>query len=77
MAKGKGKDKGKGKVEGKSVDRSWIEAELEDSFDEELEMEIDDERIARELRQITDLKHKLGTSTGAPISTSCSACRRS
>ena len=38
--------------------QSWIDAELEDSFDEELEMEIDDERIARELRQITDLKRE-------------------
>ncbi len=37
---------------------SWVEAELQDSFDEELEMEIDDERIARELRQITEQKHK-------------------
>ncbi len=41
-----------------SREQSWIEAELEDSFDEELEMEIDDERIARELRAITDFKHK-------------------
>jgi polyphosphate kinase len=32
--------------------RSWVEAELEDSFDEELELEIDDERIAAELRGI-------------------------
>ncbi len=39
-------------------DKSWIEAELEDSFDEELEMEIDDERIARELKSITDHRHK-------------------
>jgi len=39
-------------------EKSWVEAELEDSFDEELEMEIDDERIARELRSITDHKHK-------------------
>ena len=39
-------------------EKTWVEAELEDSFDEELEMEIDDERIARELRTITDLKHK-------------------
>ena len=39
-------------------EQSWVEAELEDSFDEELEMEIDDERIARELRQITGLRHK-------------------
>ncbi len=38
--------------------KSWIEAELEDSFDEELEMEIDDLRIAEELRQITDLRHE-------------------
>ena len=26
--------------------KSWVEAELEDSFDEELEMEIDDVRVA-------------------------------
>ncbi len=39
-------------------EQSWIEAELEDSFDEELEMEIDDARISRELRSITDLRHK-------------------
>jgi len=38
--------------------KSWVEAELEDSFDEELEMEIDDERVVAELRQISDLKHK-------------------
>lgn len=38
---------------------SWIDAELEDSFDEELEMEIDDERFAEKLRGITDLKRKL------------------
>jgi len=39
-------------------EQSWVDAELEDSFDEELEMEIDDERIAQELRSITDLKHR-------------------
>ena len=38
-------------------EQTWVEAELEDSFDEELEMEIDDERISRELRQICDHKH--------------------
>ncbi len=38
--------------------KTWVEAELEDSFDEELEMEIDDERISRELKTITDLRHK-------------------
>ena len=37
---------------------SWVDAELQDSFDEELEMEIDDERISRELHTITNLKHK-------------------
>ena len=37
--------------------KSWVEAELEDSFDEELEMEIDDLRVAEELRGITDLRH--------------------
>lgn len=42
---------------GEPKDRSWVEQELQDSFDEELEMEIDDERIARELGQITDLRH--------------------
>lgn len=41
-----------------TTERSWVELELEDSFDEELEMEIDDERIARELQDITDFKHK-------------------
>jgi len=33
--------------------KTWVDAELEDSFDEELEMEIDDERVREELRQIT------------------------
>lgn len=35
---------------------SWVEAELEDSFDEEFEMELDDQRISRELGQIADLR---------------------
>ena len=38
--------------------KSWVEAELQDSFDEEFEMELDDERISRELKAITDLRHK-------------------
>ncbi len=38
--------------------KSWVEAELEDSFDEEFEMEIDDERVVRELRAITELRHE-------------------
>ena len=54
---------------------SWVEAELEDSFDEELEMEIDDLRVAEELRGITDLRHS-PPSIAAPISTSCSGCSR-
>ena len=37
---------------------TWVAAELQDSFDEELELEIDDVRVAEELRQITDLRHK-------------------
>lgn len=44
--------------EEKPVRHTWVEEELQDSFDEELEMEIDDDRIARELRGITDLEHK-------------------
>jgi len=34
-------------------ERTWVDAELEDSFDEELEMEIDDERTYDKLRGIT------------------------
>ena len=37
---------------------SWIEQDLQDSFDEELEMEFDDHRIAKELRSISDLHRK-------------------
>ena len=40
-----------------SKEQSWVEAELEDVFDEELEMEIDDERIAKELLDVNALKH--------------------
>ena len=43
---------------GNGEEKSWVEAELEDSFDEELEMEIDDQRVAAELRSITTLQHK-------------------
>ena len=42
----------------RSADKSWVEAELEDSFDEELEMEIDDERVSEELKQISALEHR-------------------
>ena len=44
--------------EGAARNKSWVDAELEDSFDEELEMEIDDERVARQLRGITGLGHR-------------------
>jgi len=44
--------------DGTTGEQSWIDAELQDSFDEELEMEIDDIRVSRELRSITTLKHK-------------------
>jgi len=39
--------------EGKGA-KSWIDAELEDSLDEELELEIDDLRGADELRRLSD-----------------------
>jgi len=38
--------------------KSWVDAELEDSLDEEIEMELDDERIAERLRGITDRKQE-------------------
>lgn len=40
------------------IDSSWIDAELQDNFDEELEMEIDDLRIPQDIRDITSLKKK-------------------
>ncbi|MEM7425511.1 MAG: polyphosphate kinase 2 [Pseudomonadota bacterium] len=33
-------------------EKTWLDLELEDNFDEELEMELDDQRVARELRDI-------------------------
>jgi polyphosphate kinase len=41
-----------------SIEKDWIDAELEDSYDEEAELEIDDLRIARELRSIATFQHK-------------------
>lgn len=38
--------------------RTWVEAEWADSLDEELEMEIDDFLIAKELAFISEKKHK-------------------
>ena len=43
----------------KPLDRellSWLDAQLEDSFDEEYEMEIDDLRRLKEVEALTDLK---------------------
>jgi polyphosphate kinase 2 len=47
-----------GKDAAKAKERTWVDAELEDSLDEELEMELDDERIAEKLRSITSRKHE-------------------
>jgi polyphosphate kinase len=38
--------------------RSWLELEMEDDLDEELEQEIDDKRIPPELRALLDLRKK-------------------
>jgi polyphosphate kinase len=45
-------------TEDDKIEKNWVEAELEDSFDEELEMEIDDERISADLRNITGIKRR-------------------
>ena len=39
-------------------DRSWVDLELEDDFDEELEQEIDDDRLPAELRQLLESHRK-------------------
>jgi polyphosphate kinase 2 len=39
-------------------ERTWVAAELQDNFDEELELETDDDRLADELREIAALRHK-------------------
>jgi polyphosphate kinase 2 len=39
-------------------EQTWVAAELQDSFDEELELEIDDDRLADELREIAHLRHE-------------------
>jgi polyphosphate kinase len=40
----------------KTEKESWVDAELRDILDEELELEIDDERVADELREISGLE---------------------
>ena len=39
-------------------EKSWIDSELEDSFDEELEMELDDLREWKDIRHLFDAKHQ-------------------
>jgi polyphosphate kinase len=39
-------------------EQTWVAAELQDSFDDELELEIDDDRLADELREIATLRHE-------------------
>ena len=41
-----------------NIEKDWIEAELEDSLDEELELELDDLRIPTELRSLIGKKQK-------------------
>ena len=45
------------RVEDKQAE-NWIADELRDSFDEELELELDDDRLDREVKMIADLHHK-------------------
>ena len=45
-----------GKAEAET--RSWLDVELEDDFDEELEQEIDDNRIPPELRELLQRRQK-------------------
>ncbi len=45
-----------GKAEAET--RSWLDVELEDDFDEELEQEIDDSRIPPELRELLQRRQK-------------------
>ena len=47
--------------------KSWVEAELEDSFDEELEMEIDDLRVGEELRHLTDQRSPSAIAAAPPL----------
>ena len=40
------------------IEKNWINAEIEDSFDEELELEIDDHRVPPQLRHLIDKNQK-------------------
>jgi polyphosphate kinase 2 len=48
------------KPNGAKAMREWIDAELLDSFDEELEMEFDDERLERALSETADAPDRIG-----------------
>jgi polyphosphate kinase len=49
----------------KPKEQTWLAAELQDSFDEELELEIDDDRLPDELREIADLRQKSSIDCGS------------
>jgi polyphosphate kinase len=49
----------------KPKEQTWLAAELQDSFDEELELEIDDDRLPDELREIADLRQKSSIDRGS------------
>ncbi len=44
--------------------KSWLQLELEDDFDEELEQEIDDQRIPAELRRLQSVRRKSAIDRG-------------
>jgi polyphosphate kinase len=44
--------------------KSWVQLELEDDFDEELELEIDDDRIPAELRKLQSIQRKSAIDRG-------------
>jgi len=48
------------KPNGSKPMRDWIDAELLDSFDEELEMEFDDERLEKALAETADAPDRIG-----------------
>jgi polyphosphate kinase 2 len=50
----------KNKPNGSKAMREWIDAELLDSFDEELEMEFDDERLEKALSETADAPDRIG-----------------
>jgi polyphosphate kinase 2 len=47
-----------------AADKSWLQLELEDDFDEELEQEIDDDRIPAELRHLMEAHKKSAIDRG-------------